>query len=114
MVQPDMRGPAMFMLHLPDESITDWAWFEAKEFEVLDAALPSNWVYAPTESGFELTPAAWTRPYHWDDLLNSDDRARVERAWADHRAERDLILAEAGRPPGREGSIVICRPPTRN
>jgi hypothetical protein len=101
----------MFMVHLPEQSITDWAWYEAHLFEVIDAALPPNWVYSPSEDGFFLKPAAWTRSGHYDDLF-ADDRARVERAWSDHRAERDLVLKHAGRPPGRPGSIGrICKPP---
>ena len=114
MVMPHSRRPLMFMLHLPGERVTDWAWYEADEFEVLDDTLPSNWIYSARESGFFLEPAAWARPGHWDDLLNQADPADRRRAWADHRAERDLILAQAGRPPGREGSIAVRRvPPPR-
>jgi hypothetical protein len=108
---PRSVHPLMFMVHLPDAPITDWAWYEIDQFEVLDHSLPGNWVYASSEHGFSLQPAAWTRPAHWDDLF-TDDRDRVERAWVEHRVERDRILQEACRPPGRQGSIGrICKAP---
>ena len=70
-----------------------------------------NWIFSATAHGFYFEPAAWTRPGRWNDLF-CDDRAAVERAWSDHRAERDLILAHAGRQPGGEGSIgKMCGPP---
>jgi hypothetical protein len=110
MVTPGGRMAVMFMLYCP-EAVADWAWYDANEFEVLDHALPSNWVYTADRSGFSLRPAAWARPGHWDDLLNEADPTDRQRAWTDHRTERDLILAEAGRPPGREGDIVTCKVP---
>jgi hypothetical protein len=103
--------PVSFMVHLPGDRITDWAWDEAGTFEVIDGTLPSNWVYSVRGDALSLEPAAWTRKMHWDDLLNDASPADREQAWADHRTERDLILAEAGRPPGRRGSIVTCSTP---
>jgi hypothetical protein len=105
-----MHMPLMLMLYRP-EGVADWGWYEAKDFEVLEHTLPSNWIYSARENGFLLEPATWTRPGHWDDLLNEADPRDRQRAWADHRAERDLILAEAGRPLGYEGGIVTCKPP---
>lgn len=87
------------------------ALYKARLFEVVDGRMAPNWIFSATEHGFYFEPAARTRPGHWDDLF-CNDRAAVERAWSDHRAERDLILAHAGRQPGREGSIgKICGPP---
>jgi hypothetical protein len=106
---PKASRPVEFMIHLPGDRVTDWGWFEAHLFELVDPALPPNWVCEQSRHGLSLLPAAWTRRGYWDDLF-ADDRARVERAWSDHRAERDLILAHAGRPPGREGSIRVCGP----
>jgi hypothetical protein len=107
---PEAPRPLDFMIHLPGDRVTDWGWFEAHNFEVVEPTLPPNWVCTQSRYGLSLQPAAWTRTGHWDDLF-ADDRARVERAWSDHRAERDLILAHAGRPPGRKGSVRICKPP---
>jgi hypothetical protein len=113
-VSPKASMPLLFMLHLPGDRVTDWAWHEVHAFEVLDDALPSNWVYSTDEHGFSLIPASWTRPWHWDDLLNDADAASRRRAWDDYRRERDLILSEAGRPPGDQGSISVCKaPPVR-
>jgi hypothetical protein len=110
-VSPDGLKPVTFMVHLPQAQITDWAWYEAALFEVVDGTLAPNWVFSRHEQGPSLMPAAWTPRGHWDDLF-ADDRGRIERAWSDHRAERDLILSHAGRPPGRPGSIGgICRWP---
>lgn len=103
--------PVSLMVHLPGDHITDWAWGEASMFEVTDCTLPSNWVYSVRGDAFSLEPAASTRKMHWDDLLNDATPEDRRRAWADHRSERDLILAEAGRPPGRRGSIATCNIP---
>jgi hypothetical protein len=111
MVTQTAREPLMFMLHLPDSLITDWGWFEAHAFEILDDTLPSNWIYSAEANGFTLRPASWARPGHWDDLLNDTDAASRRRAWDDHHTERDLILSEAGRPPGSRGSIRLCNVP---
>jgi hypothetical protein len=111
LVTPSAAHPLMFMLHRPDDLITDWAWYEAHAFEVLDETLPSNWIYSSHEDGFSLLPPTWARPGHWDDLLNDTDAASRRRAWDDYHAERDLILSESGRPPGDRGSVRVCTAP---
>jgi hypothetical protein len=104
-----LSDPLTFKLHLPDERVTDWCLVEGRYFEIVDGAVPPNWALSMSEHAFYLEPATWSRRGHYDDLFGSD-RPSVERAWSDHRVERDLILAHAGRPPGREGSIGhICR-----
>src|SRR5689334_9822397 len=55
MVLPKGHVPVMFMLYRPDEGVVDWAWHEAKDFEVLDHGLPSNWVYSASEWGSHLS-----------------------------------------------------------
>jgi len=111
MATPTASQPLMFMLHRADEAVTDWAWYEAHAFEILDDALPSNWIYSAHGNGFSLRPATWARPGHWDDLLNDTDAASRRRAWDDYHAERDLILSEAGRLPGHRGSVRVCKTP---
>jgi len=100
------------MVYVPDDSAFDWGLWPTNLFEVVSPTLPSNWVYANDElGGFDLMPAAWLRAGHWDDLdpseldrrSHEDQQAAIRRAWADHRTERDKILAGAGRPPGHQG-----------
>jgi hypothetical protein len=101
--RPD--DPLSFMLFLPGPRITDWAWYDRALFEITDPSLPPSWVYHDHGGGcFALMPGAWTRRFFWDDMF-SDDRGGRDRAWPDYRAERDLILSHAGRPPGRGGGI---------
>src|SRR4051812_42158066 len=105
------REGATVMIHEPDDGgAFDWAWWSLDLFEITSPALPTNWVLHRHEGGeVDLLPAAWCRPGHWDDLDPSelDERpadvraAATRRAWADYHSERDRILAEAGREPGR-------------
>jgi hypothetical protein len=106
-VAPSAAAPVMFMIHLPDEPITDWAYCDATWFDVVDNSLPSNWVFAFRERGFSLQPGSWLRPYFWDHLLNEASPDERRQSWDDYRNERDLILTAAGRPPGDRGSIVV-------
>ena len=99
-----VERPLSLMLFLPGAQITDWAWYDRSLFEITDPSLPPSWVYLDHGESFSLMPAAWTRPFFWDDMF-SDDRAARGRAWSDYRAERDLMLGQAGRAPGRGGGI---------
>jgi hypothetical protein len=102
------------MLFLPGKQVTDWGWYEQSRFEITNPSLPPNWVYWDHGAGsFSLMPGAWTRPGHWDDMF-SEDRTVRDRAWSDYRAERDLILEHAGKPPGRGGSVGILPAPPNN
>jgi hypothetical protein len=114
-----------FMIHHQgDRGAFDWGWWSADLFEVASPELPSNWVFHQHHSGrFDLIPAAWCRPGHWEDLDPSEGdhrpgdvlAAASRRAWADYHSERDRILSEAGRPPGRRGlpgPSCSFRPPT--
>ena len=121
---PNGKDPLTFMLHHPDEGgAFDWGWWPTELFEIVSDDLPANWVYAHDQNGFDLMPAAWRRPGHWNDLDPSELDARprdvkaaaMRRAWADYRSERDAILAEAGRPSGHQGMpgpSCHFRPPT--
>ena len=108
---PRAADPLTFMVHRPDKGAWDWAWWPIELFEVVSNTLPSNWIYSHDEYGFDLMPAAWRRPGHWDDLDPSEldsrphdvQQAAMRRAWADYLSERDKILKEAGRPPGYQG-----------
>ena len=115
-------NPLTFMVYVPDDSAFDWGLWPTNLFEVLSPTLPSSWVYASDGiGGFDLMPAAWLRAGHWDDLDPSEldrrspeeQQTAIRRAWADHRTERDKILAESGRPPGHQsisGPSCYSRP----
>jgi hypothetical protein len=114
-VSVSLKGPMplTFMIHHPeDRGAWDWGWWEVSLFEIVDGDLPNNWSLGFDRfGGFDLMPAAWRRHGHWDDLDPSETdtrppdvrRAATRRAWSDYRAERDRILAQAGRPAGYQG-----------
>ena len=113
LAEPKRPKPLSLMVHHPEDSGPfDWAWWDADLFEIVSDDIPDSWTVGFDTSGFfDLLPAAWRRPGHWDDLdpsqadTRSSDvrRAAMRRAWSDYRAERDRILSQAGRPPGYQG-----------
>jgi hypothetical protein len=110
-VTPSSAMPVMFMIHLPGEHVTDWAYYEAQAFEVVDNSLPANWVFSVRETSYSLQPARWSRPFFWDHLLNEASPGERRQSWTEYRTERDRILSAASRPPGDRGSIVVRKLP---
>jgi hypothetical protein len=49
--------------------------FDCSQFDIVDDAIPSNWVPTHTDAGTEWAPAPWNEPGFWERAFDFDPDA---------------------------------------